>query len=660
MAISRIKKIEIIGLREDQEKILELLQKLGIVELIKVMQQPQAEMPDSEAKEINLVEIEQAVHSLAACREKSGMLEGMVKLKPLVYKNQLDEVVAKFDYHSLLERLNNFQRDLRDIAKHKERLAAEKQLLWGWRNLNIPLDELRSTEKCGIFLGVLNSRDYAALLNECQNDCKHSLFEVVYEDNANTYLAIFYMLDEFERIEEILQKRRFNFVTLSHSKGTAKNRIAEIDREILVLNARAHEINSAIAKLSAEQFRLMVVYDYLLNAGKIKDAGGSLYKQQFTFSLSGWIRSKDTKVLEKELGFRFKETAVFLSEPKPEEDIPIALENKNMVQPFEAVTNLYGQPLYDGTDPTGYLAPFFALSFGFCMLDAGYGLILLAIMVFMMNKKQITKESRNFMRLFLFMSISVIFAGVITGGFFGDMISRLPAQFAVIKSVQRKLTLFDPVKDSLLFLGLAVAIGFIQVWIGVFIRFARNLRRDKFAALVLDLPTLLVQTSLLLLVFAFSGLLPSFIIRYALGLFVLAAVSIVYYQWKSNKEISLKVFWSFFGIYSVVTGNFLADTLSFSRIFALGLTGSLLGIAINTILFPQGTLKGGFALLGFAFAISAMVVAHVLNFAICMLGAYVHTSRLQYLEFFTKFFESGGRPFRPLKLESKYTFLTEK
>ncbi|MDD5292368.1 MAG: hypothetical protein PHY46_04230 [Candidatus Omnitrophica bacterium] len=660
MAISRIKKLEIIGLQKDQDKILEFLQKTGIVELTNVTAQPHSEPPKSTETKASLDEVEQAIHFLAPFQQKGGMLEGIVNLKPLVYKNQLDEVVAKFDYQKLLERLSGLQNDLRSIARHKERLVEEGQLLHGWRGLNIPLDELHSTDRCGIFLGVLNSRDYVKLLSDCQEDCKHSLLEVIHEDKANIYLAVFYMLDEFERIEEVLKNHRFNFVTLSRHKGTVKDRLRDINKEVAALDARAKEINSAIAQLSREQFKLMVVYDYLLNAERIKDADGNLLKQQFTFSLSGWIRSRDVKVLEKEMGSKFKEVALFMSEPKPGEDIPIALENKNILQPFEAVTNLYGQPLYNGTDPTGYLAPFFALSFGFCMLDAGYGLILLAIMIFFMSRKQVSPSSRNFMRLFFFMSISVIFAGVITGGFFGDLISRLPPQFAVIQNIQKKLILFNPVKDSLLFLGLALAMGFIQVWIGVFIRFARNFRMDKFTALMLDLPTLLVQTSLLMLVLIFAGVLPAFMMRYALGLFILAAASVIFYQWKSNKEISLKIFWSFFGIYSVVTGNFLADTLSFSRIFALGLTGGLLAIAINTILFPQGPIKGGFALLGFAFAIIVMIAAHILNFAICMLGAYVHTSRLQYLEFFTKFFESGGRPFRPLKLESKYIFLTEK
>ncbi len=175
---------------------------------------------------------------------------------------------------------------------------------------------------------------------------------------------------------------------------------------------------------------------------------------------------------------------------------------------------------------------------------------------------------------------------------------------------------------------------------------------------MLDLPTLLVQTGLLLLVLVSAGILPAGLLRFVLGLLITAAMGVIYYQWTSNREISLKIFWSVFGIYSIITGNFLADTLSFSRIFALGLTGGLLGMAINTMLLPSAPVRGLAGFVGLAVASLALCAGHLINLAISVLGAYVHTSRLQYLEFFTKFFESGGRQFKPFKLENKYVFLT--
>lgn len=659
MAISKIKKIEFIGLQKDKDNLLELLQKLAVVELIKPCELTLS--PISDACEGSLLELEEAITRLAGFQAKSGLLEGLVKLKPLVYKQDLEELVSGFDYPRLLKNLSELRNHFINLTQHKERLIQETHLLAPWPNLSIPLEQIHSpTQNCGILSGLVRTSDYPNLLKNIDAENKNLFLEVISQDKTNSYILIIYISEAFERLELVLKEHHFNFIALSRHKGTVKDRLLEMNREIMVLDDQLREAKTKIEQLSPERFKLMAVYDYLANIKKRQEQESNLDKQQFTFSLSAWIREKNVRLFKGELAEKFQDIAIFISDPKNGEAIPTALENKAVIQPFEAVTNLYGQPLPGGLDPTGFLAPFFAVSFSFCMLDAGYGLILSGIMLFFLRKKQITAAGKNFLKLFLLMGITTIIAGLITGSFFGDLISRLPEQFTLIKNIQKQLTLFDPVKDSLVFLGLALALGFIQIWIGVFIKFCRDLRLDSFTAFILDLPTLLVQTSLLLLGLAYAGVLPAFTARFATASLILSALLIIYYQWKSNSEISLKIFWSIFGIYSIITGNFLADTLSFSRIFALGLTGGLLGMALNTMLFPKLPVTGGFAFIGALIAILILFAAHIINFAISLLGAYVHTSRLQYLEFFTKFFESGGRPFRPFKEETKYIFLAEK
>lgn len=658
MAIAKIKKIEIIGLEKDKERLMVLLQRLGIVELISPLEV--SESPIEAPKTVaNLLEMEEAISYLTSFQEKAGLLEGMVKLRPLVYKNQLNEVIASFDYQGALKELQALRNRLKVITQHKEQLIKDWHLLSAWSNLKIPLDKLHYTETCGIFLGLLRTTDYENLLENIKIENINLFCEPVSQDTTNTYLVILYLKKEFEKIESLLKNHHFNFITLKAHKGTVEEKLLELNREILVLDDQMQEAKTKILELAKERFRLMVAYDYLYNIKQRFDAGQRLYSLQYTFSLSGWIRQKDIKVLEKEIFVEFKDMAIFVSEPKEGEDIPICLENKPLMQPFEAVTNLYGQPAYNGLDPSGYLAPFFAFSFGFCLMDAGYGIALLSIMLFFLKKKQISIQGRKLLKLFVYCSMAAILAGIITGGFFGDLISRLPEGLSFIKNIQRRLTLFNPVKDALLFLGLILLFGFFQVLTGVFIKFLRSLRRDKFTAFFLDLPTLLIQTGLLILLLIWGKVLPYPLIKYAFIILVLSIALVVFYQWKSNPEISLKIFWSIFGVYAIITGNFLADTLSFSRIFALGLTGSLLGMAINTMLFPKRPPAGIMAISASLMAILVLLLAHIMNLAISILGAYVHTSRLQYLEFFTKFFESGGRPFRPFKEETKYIFLTE-
>ena len=654
MGIARIRKIEVLGLQKDKAEVMTLLQRLGVIELI-----PEKENTPAVAHAAHIAEVEEAISFLRSFQPKPGLLEGIIKLRPLVYESELNEFIGRFDYARFIAQLEELRTKLKRLLQDKERLAQERQLLKPWQLLTIPLDRLQESRSCGVILGVLKREKLQEFLQQCDAEKLRAWCQPLCADNANASLFILYLKDDFERLEAVLKALHFNFVTLPRHKGTARERTAEIDREISLLDGQVARVSAEIAQHAPEQFKLMVVYDYLANVHKRDEVIQGVAAQRYTFLLRGWIRRKDIALLERALSERYPAVALFISRPAAGDDIPTALENPALIQPFEAVTNLYGQPAYAGLDPTRFLAPFFALSFGFCLLDAGYGLVLALVILFFLRQKQISPYGKNFLRLFLFASFATIFAGIITGSFFGDLISRLPGSLGALKALQKRLVLFDPVKDSLLFLGLTLALGFMQILTGVCIKFFRDLRSDKFTAFVLDLPTLLVQTGLLLLVLVASGALPAALLKFVLALLITASCGVIFYQWTANREISLRIFWSVFGIYSIATGNFLADTLSFSRIFALGLTGGLLGMALNTMLLPSGPVQGVSGFLGLAAASLALCAGHLINLAISILGAYVHTSRLQYLEFFTKFFESGGRQFKPFKLENKYVFLSD-
>jgi V/A-type H+-transporting ATPase subunit I len=231
-----------------------------------------------------------------------------------------------------------------------------------------------------------------------------------------------------------------------------------------------------------------------------------------------------------------------------------------------------------------------------------------------------------------------------TGAWFGNLLDKN----LFIKSIKDRIMLFDPLKQPLNFLFLSLALGFSQITFGIFLRFFKELKNNLyFQAFFLQLPSILLQISLLILAFIFLKIFPKRILPIAGFVFILSSLLIILYQFKSQKEFVLKVFWSIYSLYGIIAGNFLADTLSFCRIFALGLTTSLLATAINEIYFIlPGILK--------TILIPAFILAHILNLGINLLGAYVHTSRLQYLEFFTKFFESQEEAFKPFKREFNF------
>ncbi len=658
MAVSRIKKIDLIGLERDRMEILSFLQNRGQLEIISP---PSSGTPQSgigKTAGVEPLELEDAISFLGAHSRPGGSFSKMLKQRVMVSAAQLRQESAAFDVRSFLDELNNFRLQYQELQRRKERFQQERISLMPWRFLETRLDDLRSpSSSCGIFLGTVDLREKDNLLRDISGAGVPAHMETVNISDDTVYAAVVYLARDFEKMEALLKDRKFNFTVLGTGEETVRERLLEVNIEILILDDKMHDLRGQFCRMSEQALRLMLVHDHLFCLRERMAVSGTLEKQAYTFSLCAWVRRKDIAGLKEDLSGKFPESAVFLSDPLPGENVPSALENRPLLQPFEVVTDLYGKPVYGGIDPSGLLAPFFLVSFGFCIADAGYGLIILAIAAFLFSRRPPAAE-RMFLRLMVWMGIFTVIAGAVTGSFFGDLIGRLPESFAWAKGLQRRLALMDPVKDSMLFLGATLIFGFLQVACGVAVKFCRDLKRDMFAAFALDLPSLFVQFSMLGLCLVFTGMGPGWLAGYALYSFCAAGALIIFYNWRSNNDISLKIFWSGFGLYSIITGNFLSDTLSFSRIFALGLTGSLLGTAINTMLFPSGPVNGIGGIIGAAVAIGVLFAAHILNMAISLLGAYVHTSRLQYLEFFGKFFEAGGRPFKAFRQEGKYTYIT--
>lgn len=242
MAIAKIKKIEIIGLNKDRDNILALLQKLGMVELINLQEPDKDISAQAGAGEVNLAEIEEAVSFLGTFKEGSGLLEGIIGLKPLVYQRQLKEAVRNFDWQEFLRELSDLRKREKDLSQHKEKLLQKKKLLAPWRKLRLSLEEVQPTKTCGILLGVLASGDYAKLSEEVAKENIKFFSEIISEDRTNLHLCILYLREEFHSLETLLKTHRFDFVILGHQRGTIEDNLLEIDNEVLNLDEQTLKI----------------------------------------------------------------------------------------------------------------------------------------------------------------------------------------------------------------------------------------------------------------------------------------------------------------------------------------------------------------------------------------------------------------------------------
>jgi len=639
MAISKIKKIRIISLRENKDRLVEYLQDKGLIQVISTKEFSDLKtisIPTLDLKEDleNIKETLEFLKKFSQDKEKLFLTEGEFK-----------RLIKEFDYLGLLKRLNQIRREIEDLNSQKVKLNQDYKNLIFWENLNLPLEYLSPTIYTETHLGYLQKGRFPTLLKEI--GLLKNYLEIICEDRQNIYILITYLIEDKEKIFSLFKKYNFNIVNLTFKKGRICDILKNLQEEINGIEQRIASLKESLIELAEKRYKLMAIYDYLFNLKQSLDIQANFKGTDSSFFIEGWIRDRDIEYLKRDLGLNFEEIEIFVSEPLSTEKVPVDLVNKRPVRPFEVITDLYGKPLYGWIDPTPYLAIFFVLSLALCLTDAGYGILLAVGSYFALKKIRLSENTKKFLRLFLICGLFTILTGAATGSWFGNLLDKN----VFIKTIRDKMMLFDPLKKSLNFLFLSLGLGFFQILFGLFLRFFKELKsRLYFQAIFRELPSILIQISLLLLFFIFFKILPSKIILLPAISFMLGFLLTIFYQFKTQEEFILKIFWGIYGLYGIVAGNFLADTLSFCRIFALGLTTSLLATAINEIYFVLPQILRTILIPGF-------ILAHILNLGINLLGAYVHTSRLQYLEFFTKFFEPQEESFKPFKREFSFVQL---
>ncbi|MEE9370523.1 MAG: V-type ATPase 116kDa subunit family protein, partial [Sedimentisphaerales bacterium] len=400
------------------------------------------------------------------------------------------------------------------------------------------------------------------------------------------------------------------------------------------------------ATLSKNLLKLQILndhYENLLNREQTKDTAPATEQ---TVIMEGWVKKGDFPRLEKIVS-KFGASTLSKIEPAEDEEIPVEIENKNYIRPFEVITRLYGMPQHFEVDPTVFLAPFFALFFALCLTDAGYGLVIIALMIFLIKKVQ---GDKKLMWMLGICSGFTVVAGALTGGWFGDAIQQF---IPILKPAREKMMWFDPFEDPMKFFYLALVLGYIQIMAGLVIAFVHNLRRRQYIAGLCDQLTLLVMlNSIVIFAVSKAGAVPVEIGKFFGILALIPAVMILLFSHREGSwggRIGM-------GMYNLFSTIFYAgDVLSYIRLMALGMVTA--GLAMAIIVMAQLALDIPYGI-GILVMVLVLIGGHGFNIAINALGAFVHTLRLQYAEFFPKFFVGGGKLFEPLSKKYKHIHLT--
>ena len=637
MALAQIKKIQILGHKSDQAEVLVCLQDTGSVEITEAGEVLLPEQwPAGKSAELDnrLRSLKEAIDSLGLYAEagKTSFFNSFLKAHPVVNPDEIESVVDSGNYQPILVEIKEKEAKINHLENQAKRLNADFASLQPWVGLNLTMQDLSGSAHTQIFLGIINQSDYAEFLREIENKNFPLFLEVVNQTKQQCYVSLISLAEHREEVEQIMRRHNFHFFILPESiknedsmRLTVRQCLVLLSEKNKRLRLELDRVTEEMTALVPQQILLMGLYDYFFNLRSRLLAGHRLGFTRQVFLMEGWIKAGELADLKARLQ-KFPALAIFSREALASEDAPVGLENKPYIEPFEVITSLYGLPARYSIDPTPFLAPFFFIFFGLCLTDAGYGLIMVIAALIFLWRLKLDRPAKKVLNLVLLCGISTVILGSFVGGFFGVPI--------------KQLMLFDPLQNPLIFLIIALTLGFVQIEFGFLIKIVQELKQKNFADAFLVWLAWMVLLPSLALVFVKMP--------WAKYVVFVSAGSIVLFSQRQVKNILARLGAGLYSLYGVA--GYFAEVISYSRLLALGLSTSVIAMVVNTL--SRQTLA--IPLVGVIVAVLIFVFGHLANLAVNTLSGFVHSARLQYIEFFGKFFVSGGRPFVPFKKDKIY------
>ncbi|GIM29549.1 V-type ATP synthase subunit I [Clostridium polyendosporum] len=645
MAIVKMNKFILLLFESHKERLLEVLQGFEGVQFINLQNEDIVENYEDlkglskdevgekyKLYEENLSKIRFALDFLQTYAPQKSTFLSLLEDKKEISLSQLTAVMESNSWNDVYDELKKKEVILNDLHNQKTKLEGEICALLNWTNFDAPLKSLRELNFSIPFLGTTSKQYEDILVRDFNKQIMNGCVEILNRDNQDIYIFALVHHSEEEKAQELLKK--FGFSTFSQSYEASPFEIIEsYNSKIKQLIIKEKEIKESIKNFDGEREHLLVAYEYFNNLILKLNASNNFLKSEKVITICGWNPVENNKELEalvkKSIGNEY-----YIAFNKVDEEeasqVPIKLINNSFSTPFESILEMYSMPLYTEVDPTPILAVFYFMFYGMMLSDAGYGLIMIAVSAFALSKVN-NKERRNIFKLFMFAGISTMFWGALYGGWFGDLFNYFG--FNPPK-------LLDTTTDIAQIFILSLIFGVFHIFIGLGIKGYILIKSGNMKDAIYDVLTwYLTLIGSILMLMRVGG-------KIGTVLFVVGIVGLLLTQGRSSPTLGGKIGGGIYGVYGIT--GYLGDIVSYSRLLALGLATGFIANALNLIinLFPSP--------IKYVLAPVLFLGLHTFNLVINALGSYVHAARLQYLEFFSKFYEGGGKKFTPFKLSDKY------
>jgi len=663
MSVSKIDKIQILSHARYQGDMLDLLYDSGVLEIIKVESKedgvenklPATHVQTLQKLEYDSAKIKHALDVLSGYREnKLSFFEKLNFQKPNYTKAEINKLKAKFNYNVATEMVAVFSQDINSFKSLIAKLQEDIKFLTPWKNLKIITAYDRNTEKTFALTGTMDPREYSEMMldKEKMPECVE-IVDLRAVEREKYLLVVAHKNDE-KKITKILDTYNFKKVDLPRLDIEVEEKIKRLKKEI---NTTRNRITNVEERLKSEANRhyaqLEIMSDYIrweLDQASVKE---NLLHTTSTFSVTGWVQNSKKKNLIEKIEKITNEFSIIDLEIEEDDDVPVVMENNKFIQPFEFVTNIYGYPKYTEIDPTPFLAGFFIIFFGLNLTDAGYGITVSLISILALRFLNLSKEFKKLLKVLFVGGIITFIAGALTGGWFGVELEKLPASMAWLVKPLLSIRQIDMINEPMTMLVFSIILGYIHLFFGHFIDLWWKTKHGRFLDGLRDSGVwmfFLLVTGLWIV--GSQGIALTGSAKISLYL-VYFSIALIIFTQGTSKNFIVKIFGGLGALYFGLSG-YISDILSYSRLLALGLATGIIGMVINIV---GSMVIEMVPYVGWILAIFVLIGGHLLNLVISLVGAFIHAGRLQYVEFFKRFFDGGGRAFRPFVRQSVYVEL---
>lgn len=657
MAIEKMTKFHLLSFKESEDKVLKKLQNFQYVHLTSLDTEDDVEVEasaeDNKIKEINvkdkkdgsyskelseasfeLESVKSAIKMLSSYDERPKGIKGLKEGNPNILFSELEGKFNDSKYREGLDRISEIKGRIDDLISKDTKLKSdleETEKILELKSSPKEAEELKYTQSLiGSVPKKLNDKFFKAL-----SETENLAFTKIGETKDEFFYNIVYFENDEEKIKDILRENTFSEYKPEYDEIPSERRRRlkkEINRnheEVIKEKEKFKALNSYLPDLE-------IAYEYLNNKILRLAAKDEIYSTRYLNIMSGYIPTRMEGVFKEELR-QILGDAVYVKFTPAEEgntDVPTLLNNNKVAASFENLTQMYGTPVYGSLDPTPIMTPFYIMFFGMMLADAGYGLLMLIGTAIALKFFNLSEKSRNAVRFFFYLSFAVIFVGILYGSYF---------------SLNLKVwKLVDPGVDFMKIMVVSIGMGLIHMFLALGIKAYMMIKDGDYLGALYDVG-FWYMALIGAILFGLSGPLglAPIVKTIAKWVMIVGMLGIVFFTARDAKTKGGRFAGGLYNLYGM--SGWIGDFVSYSRLMALGLSGGFIGMAINMI---AKMVAGNKATLIFAAII--FVGGHIFNLFIGALGAYVHTARLNYVEFFGKFFDGSGKKFKKFRSEEKY------